>query len=292
MTGNTFPVNDGSYVSIKAYGLTVFTMNIINAGKQKNGWAENEIDHFILAKLKENDLTPAPRARKEILLRRLSLDLTGLPPTDEQARSFLEDQSANAYETLVDNLLASPHFGERWAAMWLDLARFSDTKGYEKDLYRNIWKYRDWVINALNNDMSFDRFTTEQLAADLLKDPTEEQLIATAFHRNTMANDEGGTDNEEFRVASVLERVGTTFEVWQGTTMGCVQCHSHPYDPIRHEEFYKFMGFFNNAQDRDIYSEQPRLFTYEGKDAAKVQGIIEWIRSQVQEKDFRIQAKE
>ena len=158
----------------------------IRAPKAKdNGWAENEIDHFILAKLKENDLTPAPRARKEILLRRLSLDLTGLPPTDEQARSFLEDQSANAYETLVDNLLASPHFGERWAAMWLDLARFSDTKGYEKDLYRNIWKYRDWVINALNNDMSFDRFTTEQLAADLLKDPTEEQLIATAFHRNT-----------------------------------------------------------------------------------------------------------
>lgn len=256
---------------------------------QDDGWAQNEIDHFILAKLKENDLTASPRARKEVLLRRLYLDLTGLPPAADEVKAFQQDQSPDAYEKMVDHLLASPHFGERWAAMWMDLARYSDSKGYEKDLYRNIWKYRDWVINAFNHDMPFDRFTIEQLAGDLLPDPGQDQLIATAFHRNTMANDEGGTDNEEFRVAAVLERVGTTFEVWQGTTMACVQCHSHPYDPIRHEEFYKFMAFFNNTEDRDIYNEQPKLFTYEDKDATKLQGIIDWITGHLQGEDSALQ---
>lgn len=258
---------------------------------EDGGWAQNEIDHFILAKLQANDLTPAPRARKEVLLRRLYLDLIGLPPSADEAKAFLEDQSPDAYEKLVDRLLASPHFGERWAAMWLDLARYADTKGYEKDLDRNIWKYRDWVIKAFNEDKPFDAFTIEQLAGDLLPDPTKDQLIATAFHRNTMANDEGGTDNEEFRVAAVLERVGTTFEVWQGTTMACVQCHSHPYEPIRHEEFYKFMAFFNNTEDRDIYNEQPKLFTYEKEDVEKVQATLAWITDHLQEKDRHIQPK-
>lgn len=258
---------------------------------EDDGWAQSELDYFILAKLKANDLTPAPRAGKEVLLRRLYFDLTGLPPTADEARAFLEDQSSDAYEKLVDRLLTSPHFGERWAAMWLDLARYADTKGYEKDLHRNIWKYRDWVINAFNEDKPFDEFTIEQLAGDLLPDPTKDQLIATAFHRNTMANDEGGTDNEEFRVAAVVERVGTTFEVWQGTTMACVQCHSHPYDPIRHEEFYKFMAFFNNTEDRDIYNEQPKLFTYEEKDAEKVESTLKWITSHLQKEDVDIQSK-
>jgi hypothetical protein len=258
---------------------------------EDDGWAQNEIDHFILAKLKENELAPAPRAGKEVLMRRLYLDLTGLPPTPGEAKAFLEDESSDAYENLVDRLLSSPHYGERWAAKWLDLARYADTKGYEKDLHRNIWKYRDWVINAFNEDKPFDVFTIEQLAGDLLPDPTKDQLIATAFHRNTMANDEGGTDNEEFRVAAVVERVGTTFEVWQGTTMSCVQCHSHPYDPIRHEEFYKFMAFFNNTQDRDIYNEQPKVFTYEEKDAKKVQSTLAWIKDNLQENDEDIQPK-
>lgn len=253
--------------------------------------AKNGIDHFVLAKLAAHDLTPAPQAEKEVLLRRLYLDLIGLPPTPEEARTFLEDVRPDAYERLVDYLLASPHFGERWATLWLDLARYADTKGYEKDLNRSIWKYRDWVINAFNQDMPFDQFTVEQLAGDLLPNPTQDQLIATAFHRNTMANDEGGTDNEEFRVAAVVERVGTTFEVWQSTTMACVQCHSHPYDPIRHEEFYEFMAFFNNTEDRDIYNEQPNVFTYEEAEAKELQSTIDWISSHLKLKDRHLQPK-
>ncbi len=249
----------------------------------------NGIDHFVLAKLQANDLTPAPQAEKEVLLRRVYLDLIGLPPTSEEAQAFLEDMRPDAYERLVDYLLASPHFGERWATLWLDLARYADTKGYEKDLNRSIWKYRDWVINAFNQDMPYDQFTVEQLAGDLLPNPTQDQLIATAFHRNTMANDEGGTDNEEFRVAAVIERVGTTFEVWQGTTMACVQCHSHPYDPIRHEEFYEFMAFFNNTEDRDIYNEQPNVFTYEEGDAEEVQATLDWITQHLKLKDRHLQ---
>ena len=253
--------------------------------------ANNGIDHFVMAKLQAHELTPAPRAEKEVLLRRLYLDLTGLPPTPDQAQAFLEDPSPAAYETLVDRLLASPHFGERWATLWLDLARYADTKGYEKDLNRSIWKYRDWVIQAFNQDMPFDQFTVEQLAGDLLPKPTQDQLIATAFHRNTMANDEGGTDNEEFRVAAVVERVGTTLEVWQGTTMACVQCHSHPYDPIRHEEFYEFMAFFNNTEDRDIYNEQPNLLTYQEGDAEELQSTIDWISGHLKLKDRHLQPK-
>lgn len=249
------------------------------------GSAANGIDQFIFAKLKENGLSPAPRASNAVLLRRLYLDLTGLPPTPKEAKRFLTDQRPDAYEKLIDRLLAAPQFGERWATMWLDLARYADTKGYEKDLDRSIWKYRDWVIKAFNRDLPYNQFTIEQLAGDLLPDPTKDQLIATAFHRNTMANDEGGTDNEEFRVAAVLERVGTTFEVWQGTTMACVQCHSHPYDPIRQEEFYEFMAFFNNTRDRDIYNEQPKLFTYEGEDVQQVDSILSWLKTRLRKED-------
>ena len=229
-------------------------------------WPNNEIDQFILDRLEQEGLRPNPEADKASLLRRLSLDLIGLPPTLEEVDRFVNNNDPKAYEQEVDRLLASPHFGERWASMWLDLARYADSKGYEKDLYRSIWKYRDWVIKAFNEDMPFDQFATEQLAGDLLPNPTEDQLIATAFHRNTMANDEGGTDNEEFRNYANIERVGTTFEVFQSTTMACVQCHSHPYDPFRHEDFYEFMAFFNNTVDRDIYHEAPNLFTYEGPD--------------------------
>jgi hypothetical protein len=248
-------------------------------------WAQNKIDHFVYQKLEKEALQPNPEASKATLLRRLYLDLIGLPPTPEEAAAFLTDSSENAYEKVVNELLASPHFGERWAAMWLDLARYADSKGYEKDLDRSIWKYRDWVIRAFNENMPFDQFTVKQLAGDLLPQPTEQQLIATAFHRNTMSNDEGGTRNEEFRAAAMVDRVATTYEVWQGLTMSCVQCHTHPYDPIRHEEFYQTMAFFNNTVDADMYNERPNLFTYEGKDEAKVRELIHWLDEQLPKKD-------
>jgi hypothetical protein len=170
-----------------------------------------------------------------------------------------DDQRESIYARAVDRLLASEHYGERWAAMWLDLARYADTMGFEKDPHRDMWPYRDWVIRALNQDMPFDEFTIKQLAGDLLPNATPDDLIATAFHRNTQTNTEGGTDDEEFRVAAVIDRINTTWTVWQATTFGCVQCHSHPYDPIRHEEFYQFMSFFNNTEDYDLDNDYPTV---------------------------------
>ena len=229
---------------------------------RNRGWVKNGIDRFILARLEKEGVQPSGQADCRTLIRRVSLDLVGLPPTPEDADAFCNDDSNDGYEEVVDRLLASPHFGERWAAMWLDLARYADSKGYEKDGVRTIWKFRDWVIQAFNEDMPFDQFTIEQLAGDLLPNPTEDQLIATAFHRNTMNNDEGGTDDEEFRTAAVIDRVNTTWEVWMGTTMACVQCHSHPYDPFRHEEYFEFFAFLNNTEDRDTPDEFPTLGTY------------------------------
>ncbi|MCU0448536.1 MAG: DUF1553 domain-containing protein [Bernardetiaceae bacterium] len=237
----------------------------------------NPIDHFVVAQLDQVGLAQSPEADKKVLARRVALDLTGLPPTPEQVKAFLADRSPRAYETLVDSLLASPHYGERWAGTWLDLARYADSKGYEKDGYRNIWAFRDYAIRSFNADKPFDQFTTEQIAGDLLPQPTEEQLVATAFHRNTMNNDEGGTDDEEFRTAEVLDRVNTTWDVWQGTTFACIQCHSHPYDPIRHEEYYKFLAFFNNTQDYDRPDDLPLLRTYKEADQAKMRPLIEFI---------------
>lgn len=247
--------------------------------------ANNKIDHFIFSKLKEMELRPNPEASREILLRRLALDITGIPPSLEDYASFKEDDSPDAYEKVVDQLLDSPHFGEKWAAFWMDLARYADSKGYEKDLHREIWKYRDWLIEAFNDDMPYDAFSIAQIAGDLLPNAGEKDLLATAFHRNTMANDEGGTNDEEFRVAAVMERVGTTFEVWQGTTMACVQCHSHPYDPIRHEDFYKSMAFFNNTRDKDLYNEQPKVFTYEAAEKEKVKKLLNWVNERLQPED-------
>ncbi len=232
----------------------------INPPKQSSSdWPLNSIDQFILRKLQENELDPAPEAGPEILLRRLYLDLTGLPPSRSEVQTFVESPNREAaYDKAIDQLLDSPHFGEHWASMWLDLARYGDSQGYQKDpIRKTIWRYRDWVIDAFNRDMPFDQFTIEQLAGDLLPARTDHQLLATAFHRNTNTNDEGGTDDEEFRVVAVLDRLNTTFEVWQGLTMSCVQCHSHPYDPIRHEEFYESMAFFNNTMDADLRSEAP-----------------------------------
>jgi hypothetical protein len=213
-------------------------------------WARNAIDPFILARLVKEGLQPSPALDRAQLIRRVSLDLIGLPPTPEEVDAFVSDQSPDAYEKVVDRLLASPHYGERWARPWLDLARYADTHGFEKDPRRTIWPYRDWVINALNKDMPFDQFTIEQLAGDLLPNPTLEQRIATGFHRNTMINTEGGVDPEEYRVAAVVDRVNTTATVWLGTTLACAQCHTHKYDPFTQQEYYQFLAFFNSNADR------------------------------------------
>jgi hypothetical protein len=216
----------------------------------------------VLHRLLGEKLEPSPEAPPAEWLRRVSLDLIGMPPTPEDLASFqkaTETNPAAARAGVVDRLLASPHFGERWAAVWLDLARYSDTYGFEKDPGRDIWPYRDWVIRAFNSDMPYDRFTIEQLAGDLLPDATADQRIATAFHRNTQTNTEDGTDDEEFRVAAVIDRVSTTWTTWQATTFGCVQCHDHPYDPIKHDEFYQFMAFFNNTEDCDQGDDFPKM---------------------------------
>lgn len=233
-------------------------------------WPKTPVDAFVLDRLNRENLPPSPEADKTTLLRRVSLDLTGLPPTVAERTDFLRDTSPKAYENVVDRLLASPRYGERWAALWLDLARYGDSQGYQKDKARTIWPYRDWVIDAFNRDMPFDQFTVEQLAGDLMPNAARpgaantDRLIATAFHRNTMSNDEGGTDDEEFRTVAVLDRVNTTFEVWQGTTIACVQCHTHPYDPIRHKEYYQLIAYFNNTADADKADERPTLLAQSG----------------------------
>ncbi|MCY3594223.1 MAG: PSD1 and planctomycete cytochrome C domain-containing protein [Bacteroidetes bacterium] len=238
-------------------------------------WVREPIDHFVLAQLDQRDLVPQPEAACPVLVRRVTLDLTGLPPKPDNVKQVCTDEAS--YETYVDSLLASPAYGERWAAMWLDLARYADSKGYEKDVGRTIWRYRDWVIRAFNEDMPFDQFTIEQLAGDLLPKATESQLIATAFHRNTMTNTEGGTDDEEFRTAAVIDRVNTTWEVWQGTSFACVQCHGHPYDPFVHEEYYEFFAFFNSTADRDLDSEFPTLPLFEEEMAAEGEALLQEI---------------
>jgi hypothetical protein len=190
-------------------------------------WARNPIDRFILARLEKEGLAPSPEAEKETLVRRVYLDLTGLPPSPKEVDQFLADASPDAYEKLVDRLLSSPHYGERWARPWLDLARYADSNGYERDVPRLMWKYRDWVINALNKDMTFHQFTVEQIAGDMLPNATLDQKIATGFHRNTMLNQEAGVDDEEARWETLIDRVNTTGTVWLGATIGCAQCHNH-----------------------------------------------------------------
>jgi hypothetical protein len=253
-------------------------------------WAITDIDYFVEQKSKEQHLKHAPEADKATLLRRVTLDLTGLTPTEKQYQAFLNDKSPKAYETVIDSLLKSPAFGEKWAAMWLDLARYADSKGYEKDDVRNIWRYRDWVIKAFNDNMPYNQFITEQLAGDLLTNshntpPTESQLIATAFHRNTANNDEGGTDDEEFRTSAVLDRVSTNWVAFNGTTFACTQCHSHPYDPFRHEEFYKYMAFFNNTRDEDVMDESAHLRFFDEKDQKKLEELAQWVKTKVSEKE-------
>jgi hypothetical protein len=209
----------------------------------------SSIDSFIQDRLAQEKLSPSPAASPATLIRRVSLDLTGLPPTPEEVAAFLADPSDQAYSKLVDRLLQSPHYGERWGRWWLDQARYADSNGYSIDAPRQIWKFRDWVINALNADMPFDQFTIEQLAGDLLPNAAESQKIATGFHRNTQINQEGGIDKEQFRIDSVFDRVATTGTVWLGLSIGCAQCHDHKFDPIEQKEYYQLFAFFNNQDE-------------------------------------------
>ncbi|HKB01249.1 MAG TPA: PSD1 and planctomycete cytochrome C domain-containing protein [Gemmataceae bacterium] len=212
-------------------------------------WARNGIDRFILARLEKDGIAPSAEADKVTLIRRVTLDLTGLLPTLAEVDAFLADTSASAYEALVERLLKSPHYGEHQARLWLDAARYADSNGFTIDAPRSIWKYRDWVINAFNRDLPFDQFTIQQLAGDLLPKPTTEILVATGFHRNTMINQEGGIDLEQFRVESVVDRVNTTGSVWLGLTVGCAQCHDHKFDPFSQREYYQLLAFFNNCDE-------------------------------------------
>ena len=227
-------------------------------GVQNLSWVRNPIDTFILSKLEAKGIQPSPEADQITLIRRLSLDLTGLPPTPEEVANFVSDPRPEAWERLVDRLLDSPHYGEKWARHWLDLARYADSDGYEKDNIRPYaWLYRQWVIEALNHNLPFDQFTIQQLAGDLLPNATLDQQIATGFHRNTLTNREGGVDNEEFRIEQVLDRTITTGTTWLGLSVGCARCHDHKYDPISQREFYQLFAFFNTAREINIEAPPP-----------------------------------
>jgi len=223
--------------------------------KAGDDWAQNAIDRFVYARLKDEGLTPSPEADRETLIRRVSLDLTGLPPTIDEIEAFLADDAPDAYEKVVDRLLASKHYGERMAVDWLDGARYADTNGFQNDFRREMWLWRDWVINALNDNMPFDQFAIEQLAGDLLPNATKSQRIATGFNRNNRSNTEGGSIEAEWRVENIVDRVETTSTVFLGLTMGCARCHDHKYDPITQREFYEFFAFFNSTADKGFYEE-------------------------------------
>ena len=210
------------------------------------------VDAFVLARLEKTKTAPSPQADKSVLLRRVYLDLVGLLPSPAEVGAFVQDDAPDAYEKVVDQLLASQHYGERQARYWLDLARYADSNGYTVDGARSIWPYRDWVIKALNDDMPFDRFTREQLAGDLLPKPTTDQLVATGFHRNTAFNEEGGSDPEQFRVERTIDRTNTTAAVWLGLTMNCCQCHDHKYDPLPQADYYRLYAFFNSCDEPNV----------------------------------------
>lgn len=256
------------------------TVPASNAGD----WGHNEIDAFLLPAMGAAGLAPSPPGDPFVLVRRVFLDLTGLPPTPEEVQAFADAPSLRAYEQLVDRLLDSSAYGERWARVWLDQARYADSMGYTSDPLRTIWRFRDWVIDAYNQNMPFDRFTREQMAGDLLANATLDQRLATAFHRNTMNNTEGGTDDEEFRIAAVKDRMTTSMQVWMGLTASCAECHSHKFDPLSYTEYYRLAAIFNQTTDRDSNNDAPVLGTPSGQMAAD----MERLRGQLEALDRRL----
>lgn len=246
-------------------------------------WLQNEVDAFVLAKLEAEGLQPSPVATRSTLIRRLYLDLLGILPTPAETRQFLNDDQPLAYERLVDRLLVSPRYGERWGRHWLDVARYADSNGFTIDGARSIWPYRDWVIRATNDDMPFDQFVIEQLAGDLLPKPSSDQIVATGFHRNTLINQEGGTDKEQFRVESVVDRVNTTGAAFLGLTVGCAQCHVHKYDPITQRDFYKLFAIFNNCDEPNI----PLPSETQAAEQARVKKSLAEIAKQLKEHDAK-----
>lgn len=240
---------------------------LVPMSPESTAWSKTELDHFVWNNLQQNSLHPSDEAHPGEWLRRVTFDLIGLPPDPTELISFREQIAAAnlvadrefVYAAQVDRLLKSPRFGERWASMWLDLARYADSQGFEKDPHRDIWPYRDWLIDAFNRDIPFDEFTIQQLAGDLRPGRTYEDIVASAFHRNTQTNTEGGTDDEEYRVAAVVDRLNTTWTVWQATSISCVQCHAHPYDPYEHNDFYRGLALFDNTEDADLASDFPTI---------------------------------
>src|SRR5262245_22128978 len=228
---------------------------------KKKSWSRTPLDRFVLTRLEKEGLQPSPEADKFTLIRRLYLDLIGLPPTPKEVDAFVADAHPQAYERLVEQLLASPHYGERWGRHWLDAARYADSDGYEKDKLRKIYFYRDWVINALNRDLPYDRFVIEQLAGDLLPDATQDQIVATGFLRNSMLNEEGGVDPEQFRMDAMYDRMDAIGKSVLGLTIQCCQCHDHKYDPMKQEEYYRLFAFLNNDHEacRIVYTPQEQM---------------------------------
>jgi hypothetical protein len=249
-------------------------------------WPRNPIDYFVLARLEAENVRPSPEADKATLIRRLSLDLTGLPPTLSEVEAFVRDPAPDAYERLVNRLLDSPHYGERWGRHWLDAARYADSNGYSIDAPRSIWPYRDWVIDAFNRDVPFDQFTMEQLAGDLLPNATLEQKIATGFHRNTQINQEGGIDVEQFRIESIFDRVDVTSTVFLGLTMACAQCHDHKFDPLSQVEYYQMFAFLNNDDEPNLEMATAEQLAARGE----IQKRIKALESDLE--DFREQEEE
>ena len=249
-------------------------------------WSEHPVDRFIFRKLEEKGWKPSSRADRFSLARRIAIDLTGLPPAWSEVAALVKDESPEAIGRYVDQQLAKPAYAERWGRVWLDLARYADSAGYADDPSRTIWAFRDYVIRSMNENKPFDQFTIEQIAGDLLEDPTDDQIIATAFHRNTLTNNEGGTNNEEFRNVAVVDRVNTTMSVWMGTTMACAQCHTHKYDPLTHLEYFQLFDFFNQSADADRRDESPLFQVWsdeQKKEKAELLSSIERLKGEVAE---------
>ena len=256
-------------------------------------WPTGPIDSWVLARLEQEGIAPSAAAEQATLVRRAYLDLLGIPPSPEEVDAFAADTSPDAYERLIDRLLASPNYGERWGRHWLDLARYADSNGYTRDFGRSIWKYREWVINAVNRGQPFDEFTIDQLAGDMLPAATQDQLIATGFHRNTLMNEEGGTDQEQFRVEAVVDRVNTTGAVFLGLTVGCARCHTHKYDPITQAEYYQLFALLNNCDEPTI--EVPSQRQIEGGDLARreeVRAEIKRLEEELEKQRPELEAKQ